>query len=132
VGLNSSLGWDLYFQDVNDGNTAENTVRRVAQSNGVASGGSGAVAANFTLAALNPFPLAPGMYWLILQNRHATDQYGLAALAASTFNQNLIRTKVYNAAGPGDTAEVVTTVSSSTSAPAVRLNGRVFGETAAF
>lgn len=133
VGLSSSLGWDLYFQDANDGNTAENTLRRVAQSNGVGSGGGGGIVANNTLNALNPTPLSPGVYWLILQNRHATDAYGLRVVAAGTFNQTLFRTKSFAIGGPGQTAEVVTSIlSSNTNSPQVRLNGRVFGEAAAF
>lgn len=132
VGLTSSLGWDLYFEDTNDGLTAENTLRRVAQSNGVAFGGGGGIAINATLNALNPTPLSPGVYWLILQNRHATDTYGLAAIAAGVFNQNILAVKIFAAAGPGQTAEVVTSASANTTSPAVRLNGRVFGETVAF
>lgn len=133
VGLNSSLGWDLYFEDTNDGLTAENTVRRVAQSNGVASGGSGGVANNFSLDAVTPAVLQPGAYYLILQNRHATDQYGLSAVAASGLAPNVGRIKnTFSVSGPGATADVSTSTSSFTSAPAVRLNGRVFGETTGF
>lgn len=132
IGLAGALGWDLYFEDTNDGLTAENTLRRVAQSNGTTAIATGGVSNNFTINALNPTPIPPGVYWLIAQNRGGPDAIAILAQAAGVFNQNLLRTKTFSASGPGQTAEVVTSIAANTTSPAVRLNGRVFGEATAF
>lgn len=132
IGQSAALAWDLYSEDTNDGLTAENTLRRVAQSNGTVAIGSGGVVVNSSLNALNPTAVAPGLYWLVLQNRGGPDPYGLAIQAAGVFTHNLTRTKTFAAAGPGQTAELVTSVASLQTSPAIRLNGRVFGEAAAF
>jgi hypothetical protein len=80
-GGNYTFGWDLYVNDLNDRNTAENTLRRVAQSLADFSGtGSGQP----TSGALNPVTLTPGIYWLALQNR------GAASWVVSTVDTRLM------------------------------------------
>lgn len=70
AGGNYTFGWDLYVNDLNDRNTAENTLRRVAQS---ANDFSGTGNGQPSSPALTPIVLTPGIYWLALQNRGAAN-----------------------------------------------------------
>lgn len=74
------LNWALYVQDVNDQNTAENTVRQVATGTG-----SGATTglANYTIPATSSGQyLSPGQYWLVMRN-NGGNSFGLGRITAN-------------------------------------------------
>lgn len=125
------FGWDLYVQDANDGNTSENTIRRIVQSNGDASGVSPGAGGEFVLAVMGaPFPLTPGIYWLVVQNRHATNNLTLDIAAGGAFDTNTryVRRKVTTNPN-GATLNAVTGWSDDAYLLFLRLRGRVFGMT---
>jgi hypothetical protein len=128
-------GWDLYFEDTNDGLTAENTLRRVAQSNGNATGTFPGSSAWTNLAVLGgAVPLAPGLYWLVWQNRHATNAVDLGAqLIGGPFSVGSNQFKRKTTTNPnGATLDFVTSWNNLTNVIALRLRGRVFGQATAF
>lgn len=129
------FGWDLYVQDTNDGLTAENILRRIAQSNADVSGNLPG-SATFLPASIvmgGTIPLSAGVYWLAFQNRHATDPFPLDTSIGgwdTTFD-HLSRRKA--TANPnGSTLDAVTgwTTENGT-APCIVLRGRVLGKTTA-
>ena len=128
-----NLGWDIYFQDTNDGNTSENTLRRVAQSDGnliAVSAGAGVL----TLEALGrPVPLVPGLYWVAFQNRHAVNNFTFNVRVENTFEaaQNILQTKVTTNPN-GATLDAVTGWAKDGYMVFMRLQGYVFGETTPF
>ncbi|MBA3867791.1 MAG: hypothetical protein H0X30_01405 [Anaerolineae bacterium] len=123
-------GWDLYIEDTNDGNASENFLRRVAQSAGDASGATGLAVLNLGVQG-GTIPLAPGMYWLALQNRHATNNLGLKSQIASgfPFDASLFTIKGKVTTNPNgatiDAANGWTTFIQYN--PCVVLRGRVYG-----
>lgn len=125
-------GWDLYKQDTNDGLTAENTLRRVLQSNGNSTGTTPGAASNLThTPAGGATPLEPGLYWLVIQNRHATNTLTMRAIQnLSTLDNGLALWKRKPTTNPnGATLDfVAATWNSVVSYPAVKLRGRVFGQ----
>lgn len=122
-------GWDMYVQDTNDGLTAENTLRRVAEcnTNSSSSGGSGLEVAETKGGAVY---LPAGLYWLVIQNRAATP-FSVAYLTVGSLITRTSRTK--NTSNPnGNTLDFSTGWANATHSYGVRLRGRVFGETADF
>lgn len=122
--------WGIYAQDLNDGNTAENTLRLVASGSG--SGTTGGTA-NLSLPA-TPAPqvLPPGAYWLVF-NVTAASGAGIALgqVAGNAFDE--VGYRVRSGAGLSSipqTIDLVTNWSSAAALLAVRLRGRVFGRTA--
>lgn len=123
--------WGIYTQDVNDGNTSENTLRLVAQGSG--SGTTGGTANLVLLATPAPQLLAPGAYWLVF-NVTASSGAGiaLASVAGNAFDEVLFR--VRSGAGLVSIPQTLDFVTNWSSSPnntfAVRVRGRVFGRTA--
>ena len=126
-------GWDLYEQYLNNGNAGENSLVRILQSNGNETF-TPTVASTRTLDVTSaPQYIGPGCYWLVVQSRHATSNFGLGTTAASTaFALNTMQTKTITNPSPDPLDFVAATWTKSTAVAAVRLNGRVFGQTAAF
>lgn len=130
--LERSWGWDLYVHYANNGLASQNVLTRVAQSNGndtyTASGNT-----MRTLAAANaPVLLSPGIYWLVFQCRHATNSSILQLQGLNIFTPNIAQIKT--TANPnGSTLDfVAATWTKLTNPRAMRLNGRVFGQTTEF
>jgi hypothetical protein len=133
ISLNYQWGWDLYVQDANDGNASENFLRRVAQSNGDASGNFGTGTTTGTLAVLGgTIPLAPGQYWLAFQNRHASNNLVISAQQPNSFDTTFYSIRSKTTSNPnGATLDAVTGWSTGNEqAYCVLLRGRVFGMTA--
>ncbi len=126
-------GWDLYVQRLNNGNSGENTLDRVAASSADESFTAAAASNRVITAGSAPVYLAPGMYWFVFQNRHATQTFGLATTAVgSGFGPNLIQTKTTTNPNGATLDFVAATWSKGSTLYAVVLRGRVFGETASF
>jgi hypothetical protein len=127
-------GWDIYAQYLNNGNSGENTLARVAASNGDQSFTPSA-ADNRTLAAASaPVYLGPGIYWLVIQSRHATSTLVLLGDAGANLFAavNHVQTKTTTNPNGATLDFVAATWTKSVNTAPMRLNGRVFGATALF
>lgn len=127
------FGWDLYVEDTNEGNTSENTLRRVARSNADVSGNLPG-SATFLPASVvmgGTIPLSAGVYWLAFQNRHATDALPLDTSIGgwdTTFDHLTRRKATTNP--NGDTLDAVTGwTTENGKVPCIVLRGRVLGMT---
>ena len=125
-------GWDLYVQDLNNGNGGENTLRRVAESNGNDAFTPGAASIRSLAATGAPVYLAPGVYWLAIQCTHATNAL---ALSHNTGTSSIINTgQMKTTTNPnGATLDAVAaTWTKQNDLFFAALKGRVFGQTTAF
>lgn len=122
--VSNTFGWDLYVQDVNDRNTAENTLRRVAQSAADVTNIGNVTASSAAMGVT--IPLAPGLYWLAIQNRHGANTFTMAAATTGLLNTNRGYQKVTTNPN-GQTLNVVTGWSTTAFIPHVGLRGYVFG-----
>jgi len=133
-GANSPVvTWGLYAQDTNDGQTGEKTLRRVggSETSSTTSVTNGNPA--FFPATPGPFPVAPGAYWLAVKASGANLTLGVFNAAANSFNSGA-HNVLFNTSGVtlGQTLDLVTNWSSFTpDSYAFRLDGRVFGQSAA-
>lgn len=121
----------LYENRLNNGNGAENTAARIALTAGQLS--YTASAASIKGIDFDPIVyLPPGVYWLVIQNQHASNTYGIGSTAASSaFARNSAETATIT--NPfGSTLDLVTGWSKVTAMYAARLYGRVLGDTAPF
>lgn len=126
-------GWDLYRQRLNNGNGGENTLDRVAACSANETFTPGAASTRTLTAGSAPVYLAPGLYWLVIQSRHATSTFGLGSTASSAaFALNSGQTKTTTNPNGATVDFVAAAWTKVTAHYAVRLNGRVFGQTAAF
>jgi hypothetical protein len=126
-------GWDLYEQYLNNGNAGENTLTRVAASSADESFTATVASKRTITAGSAPVFLPPGLYWLVIQSRHATSTFGLGTASISGFVNNHHQVKTTGNPN-GATLDLVaaTWTKINGSIPAVRMNGRVFGQTTAF
>lgn len=119
-------GWDLYADYLDVGNLSE----RVAQSNGNGIF-TGTSAIERQLAALgSPVILPPGLYWLAIQNRHASNILKIQT-HSNLSNYTYGRTKTTN--NPNSSSiDLSTGWSIYQAIGEMKLNGRVFGENTPF
>ena len=130
--LARSAEWRLYAQRLNNGNAGENALDEVAGANGAFSF-TAAAASNQTSAPSGaPIYLAPGLYWLVIRNTHATNTFGLGTAAAGTMALTTGKTKTLGSALGATLDLVAATWAATTGIAGVCLRGRVFGETAAY
>jgi len=123
--------WGLYEQYLNNGNAAENSLVRLiscAATSFTPTAASNETAASATL----PIYLPPGIYWLVIQNRHATSALTLGTMPAGTMALNTCQTKNVGSNMPDPLDFVAATWTKQSCIVGARLNGRVFGETTAF
>lgn len=134
TGTARTWGWDLYLQDLNNGNAGENTVRRVAACSADDSFTPGGAASARTLTVGSaPVYIAPGAYWLVVQCRHATNNFGLGSTAAaSSFTSNSAQTKTTTNPNGATLDLVAATWTKTTEVYAAVLRGRVLGQTSGF
>lgn len=126
--LARTWGWDLYVDLQNN----SNTLNRVATGTTNDTFTASAVSVR-TLAASATVKLAPGVYWLAVQNRHATNTFQFGAeLVGGTFAPN--RVKIKNTGGTnGATLDIVAaTWTGTTSLLAAVLNGSVAGNAGSY
>lgn len=125
-------GWDLYRQFLNNGNSGENTLTRVVASNGTEAYTASAASVR-TLNAAAVTYLEPGIYWLVIQNRHASQNFSMGFSATSAvFGINGAQTKTTTNPNGSTLDFVAATWTKSTAIWGARMNGRVFGDTAVF
>jgi hypothetical protein len=120
-------GWDLYVD------TGANSLNRVAQSSADESF-TATVASNRNITASGaPVSLDPGVYWLVIQNRHAvTGTFGVGTTAQSGFLLNNYQTKTTGIPNGATLDFVAATWTKVQRVAGVALRGRVFGSGADF
>lgn len=123
----------LYVQRLNNGNGGENTLDFVTGTDGTLSFTAAAVSTQQIAASAAPVYLAPGVYWYVLRNTHATNAFNIATTAVSAeLANNVAQTKTLGS-GLGSTLDfVAATWAKTTYMVAIRLDGRVFGQTTQF
>lgn len=124
-----SWRWDLYYQ----ASAASATLTRIATSNGSGTF-TPTVASNRYLAASGaPVFLQVGLYWLVIQNDHATSTFSQGVVVAGSMSLDIA---VSNLALTGTNGATIDLTSGSWSkVPSIlacALYGRVFNESAAF
>lgn len=125
-------GWDLYVHYANDGLSSQNTLTRIANSTADDSFTPSAASLRTVNAATLPTRLPPGLYWLAIQSRHATSSFDLGAIAPNAFAPNTAQTKTTTNPNGATLDAVAATWTKVTGVYCARLDGRVFGGTAAF
>lgn len=124
-----NLQWGLYKQDVNDGNTAEKTLRLVA--NGAASSGAVTTARWTLIATPAPQYIPPGFYWLVIRNNGGSS-FSIGKIAASALEQNMSMNHATAVSGITQTLDMVTGWTAGSSHLGASIRGRVFGQTTVF
>jgi hypothetical protein len=129
--LARSWSWALYVQDLNNGNSGENSLRRVATSNAADTWTAAAASTRTSAAASAPVYISPGIYWLAIRSDQGTQNISIGTVATNTIAQSMAQTKSTTLSDPLDFVAATWTKTTAGSWGA-RLNGDVFGQTAAF
>lgn len=134
ISTNYAFGFDLYIQDNNDiSSTPDNTLRRVLATI-TASGALPGAESTIQTSADTPVLLTPGVYWGVIQNRHATNALLISSQATGSFSHGSGRTKTLTNPN-GDTIDFSVSAggwSAFTGSVAAFMRGVVFGETAVY
>lgn len=127
-------GWDLYQQVLNSGDSAQNALARVVASNGDESFTAAAASTRGLDVASKPQLLLPGIYWLVVQNTHASNTFGVASTATGhAFGFGGPNQQKTTTNPNGATLDfVAATWTKDRNLYGVWLRGRVFGETTQF
>lgn len=115
-------GWDLYEQSL----STQNVLTRVANSTADDTFTPGA-ASNRTVNAAAVVDLKPGTYWLVIQNRHATNAFSLGTTGVGLVIGNSAQTKTTTNPNGATLDFTAATWTAQTAIMGARLNGRVFG-----
>lgn len=118
------------FEDRLDNSNTLNLV-----DNGLLASFTPTVASLRTIASTNTvIYVPPGLYWLVLKNNHASNTLGLGVTAAGTMASNTAQTKTLTGVTSfSSTLDfVAATWTKIATVPGIRLNGRSFGQSAAF
>ena len=120
----------LYVQRLNNGSAGENTLDEVPSSAGTwaAPGAAGNITGSVTSA---PVYLGPGLYWLVMRTTSAT-ALNIGTTAGGALAAATSQTKTLGVALAATLDFVAATWTKQTATIGVRLQGRVFGQTAAF
>jgi hypothetical protein len=122
-----SWRWDVYVQ-----NGSTNVLDRVATSNGSDSfTGSGAQVRTLD-GSSPPYTIQPGYYWLVIQNSHATNTFGIATTAGTALSSVAGQTKTTTNPNGATLDFTAATWTKNNSGVGAVLVGRVFGESTAF
>lgn len=122
-------GWDLYINRLNNGNSGENTANRVANSSADETFTPAAASNRFVTAASAPIYLGPGVYWLVVQCRHATNNFAVGSTAGTTLGSAIVGGITKTTTNPnGSTLDLVAaTWTKQASVIGAALRGRVLG-----
>jgi hypothetical protein len=129
--LARSWSWALYVQDLNNGNGAENSLRQVATSAAADTWTASAASTRTSAATSAPVYLVPGIYWLAIRSDQGTQNISVGTVATNTLALNMAQTKTTTLSSPLDFVAATWTKTTGGCFGA-RLNGDVFGQTAAF
>jgi hypothetical protein len=123
----------LYYQKLNNGNSAENTLDFITGTDGTLSFTAAAASTQAISASADPTYIPPGVIWLVFRNTHATNTFGVGSTAVSAaLASNAAQTKTLGSS-LGTTLDFVAATWTKVSAMyAIRLEGRVFGQTSQF
>lgn len=136
--LNTTLArtwmWDLYIQYTNTGSSSENTLTRVATGTGAETFTASAPSDRTITASSAPVYLSPGIYWLVLQNQHASNGFTLPTTTYTGNMTDISLSQTKTTSNPnGSTLDfVAATWTKNRFIPEIAMKGRVFGQTAAF
>lgn len=120
--------WDLYADFDNN----SNTLPRVATCSAAETFTASAASVRTITASGAPVLLPPGNYWLVFQNTHATNTFGLNVQGvASAFQVATVKTKTTGSTN-GATLDIVTGWVAGFNTPAIQLRGRAAGDTVAW
>jgi hypothetical protein len=125
-------GWDLYEQRLNNGNGSENTLDRVAACSADDSFTPGAASIRTLTAGSAPVYLAPGVYWLAIQCRHASNAFVISHNTGTSSIINTGQTKTTTNPNGATLDAVAATWTKQNDVFFAALLGRVFGQTTAF
>ena len=121
--------WCLYRDDRNNANA----IARVAQSNGVDAFTPGAASIRTLAASGAPVFLPAGVYYLAIQNTHASNTFAVGALAGSVgMPQTQAKTKTTGGTNGATLDIVAATWTAITAVNGVVLRGRAAGDTVAW
>lgn len=119
------------YQDVLNNS---NSLVQVAGAVGALTSWTPSAASARTISVTSPpITLPPGVYWLVIKNRHASNTLGLGTAAAGTLALSTMQTKNLGAGAlPASLDFVAATWTKVTTLAGVRLNARMFGQGASF
>lgn len=128
-----SAEFRIYEQYYNNGNAGENTLTGVANATGAWSATPASAGIRVMTMASPPVYLPAGVYWLVIRNTHATSTLGIGYTATGAgVAGDTIQTKALASALSNTLDFVAVTWTKLSHVTSVRLNGRVFGQTALF
>lgn len=120
--------WDLYADFDNNANT----LPRIATCSAPETFTASAASVRTITASGAPVFLSPGNYWLVFQNTHATNTFGLNVQGVvSAFQVATVKTKTTGSTN-GATLDIVTGWVAGFNTPAIQLRGRAAGDTVAW
>lgn len=128
-----SYKWGIFDMPLNNGNAGENTLPLNIDISTEDSYTAAAAGLRSSVPSTQPWYLAPGVYMMLIQNRHATN-----GLSISTFNQGVYtgqfvcKTKTLTNPFTTTVDIVAATWTGQVTIPAIRLKGRIAGMTAAW
>jgi len=126
-------GWNLYLQNTNTENAAENTLTQVAASSADETFTPGAASTRTITAGSEPVTLQAGFYWLVIQCRHATNNFRVAISAAGvSYLPNINQIKTTTNPNGSTLDFVAATWVKNNNIYAVWMNGEVFGQSNAW
>jgi hypothetical protein len=134
-------GWGVYVQSINSSSLVERVLRRVAASNGTESFTASA-ASNRTLNASALTYLESGLYWLAIQNRHASNLLSVGAQDLAIFQPTAanpyalllhgLQNSAQSALGATLDISAWDFTASEQRVLGARMNGAVFGQSVGF
>lgn len=119
--------WDLYRDD----NTS-NSATRVATGTAAETFTASAASNRIIVAASAPVSLPPGAYWLVIQNQHATNTFGLGYTDAGIFGPTVCQVKTTTNPNGASLDFVAATWNKNSRIYGVTLRGRAFAQSSAF
>lgn len=120
----------IYEDRLNNGNSLD----LVSGAVGTLAGWTATGAATRTIPVTSPpIYLAPGIYWLVIKNQHATNGMGMNVATAGTMGMNTWQNNTLTAGvALPSTLNFVTGWTKGATYPGAQLNGRSFGESTVF
>ncbi len=124
--LARTWGWDLYA----DLSNTANAIARVASCSVNITFTAAALSSRTITASSAPVYLPPGVYWLAIQNRHATNTFGLSGVGALSSLANVTcKTKTTSNPNGATLDMVAATWTGNSQTISTVLRGRVAGDT---